>query len=312
MPGRNISSEKYRFGFNGKENDNEVKGNGNSLDFGARIYDSRLGRWLSVDPLYMKMPWMNPYHYSYDNPIYYLENNGNIPWPISKAKNSTGEGWNTKHGFWHQWRNYYNNNKGGYHQGVDINNNIGGNTDLGAPIYSTHDGKVVNIKLTTSGGNGREIIIQAPDGSFRSVYMHLQTISVKEGEEIKEGQQIGTLGGSGKGEELGYSAHLHYQLEKKNGDGEYESVNPESNRGVLIDPQDWIKKEGVDEDKGLHPPTGQTFIGPSPEKSIWQKIKQKVSDFFTGEDNTMPSSDFWDKLEWDKENKKKQSIKKEN
>ena len=33
----------YRFAFNGKEQDNEVKGDGNSLDFGARIHDSRLG-----------------------------------------------------------------------------------------------------------------------------------------------------------------------------------------------------------------------------------------------------------------------------
>ena len=50
MPGREFSSTDYRYGFNGKENDNEVKGNGNSLDFGARIYDPRLGRWMSPDP----------------------------------------------------------------------------------------------------------------------------------------------------------------------------------------------------------------------------------------------------------------------
>ncbi|MCU7549877.1 hypothetical protein OCK74_12165 [Chitinophagaceae bacterium LB-8] len=41
----------YRYGFNGKENDNEVKGDGNSLDFGGRIYDPRLGRWHSTDPV---------------------------------------------------------------------------------------------------------------------------------------------------------------------------------------------------------------------------------------------------------------------
>ena len=34
----------YPSGFNGKENDDEIKGVGNSLDFGARMYDSRLGR----------------------------------------------------------------------------------------------------------------------------------------------------------------------------------------------------------------------------------------------------------------------------
>jgi hypothetical protein len=33
----------YRYGFNGKEKDNEVSGNGNSQDYGLRIYDPRLG-----------------------------------------------------------------------------------------------------------------------------------------------------------------------------------------------------------------------------------------------------------------------------
>lgn len=45
------TTKGYRFGFNGMERDDEVKGVGNSLDFGARIYDSRLGRWFSPDPL---------------------------------------------------------------------------------------------------------------------------------------------------------------------------------------------------------------------------------------------------------------------
>jgi RHS repeat-associated protein len=55
------SAVSYRFGFNGKENDNEVKGTGNSVDFGARIYDSRLGRWLSLDPYSKKYPDLSPY-----------------------------------------------------------------------------------------------------------------------------------------------------------------------------------------------------------------------------------------------------------
>lgn len=41
------------------EKDNEVKGSGNSLDFGARIYDSRLGKWLSTDPLQTKVSQFN-------------------------------------------------------------------------------------------------------------------------------------------------------------------------------------------------------------------------------------------------------------
>jgi len=62
-----------RYGFNGKENDDEVKGEGNSLDFGARIYDSRLGRWLSIDPFWKKYPFLSPYNYTIDNPIMLID-----------------------------------------------------------------------------------------------------------------------------------------------------------------------------------------------------------------------------------------------
>ena len=41
----------YRYGFNGKESEDELKGPGISYDFGAKIYDPRSGRWLAVDPL---------------------------------------------------------------------------------------------------------------------------------------------------------------------------------------------------------------------------------------------------------------------
>ncbi|MDZ7848345.1 MAG: RHS repeat-associated core domain-containing protein [Owenweeksia sp.] len=44
------SSEQYRYGFNGTEMDDEVKVNNNSYDFGTRVYDTRIGRFLSMDP----------------------------------------------------------------------------------------------------------------------------------------------------------------------------------------------------------------------------------------------------------------------
>jgi len=66
----------YRFGFNGMEKDNEAKGQGNSYDFGARIYDSRLGRWLSVDPDVFEYPFVSPYISSLNSPIYLKDPNG--------------------------------------------------------------------------------------------------------------------------------------------------------------------------------------------------------------------------------------------
>ena len=68
----------YRFGFNGHEKDDEVKGLGNSLDFGARIYDSRLGRWLSTDPLASKYPFASPYNFVLNNPITSIDPDGKL------------------------------------------------------------------------------------------------------------------------------------------------------------------------------------------------------------------------------------------
>jgi RHS repeat-associated protein len=63
------ANNSYRYGFNGKENDNEVKGEGNEIDYGRRIYDPRLGRFLSVDPLTGKFAHLTPYQYASNNPI---------------------------------------------------------------------------------------------------------------------------------------------------------------------------------------------------------------------------------------------------
>jgi RHS repeat-associated protein len=65
MPGRTYSGEnKYRYGYNGQENDNEVNGEGNSIQFTYRIYDPRVGRFLSVDPLSAEYPWNSTYAFA--------------------------------------------------------------------------------------------------------------------------------------------------------------------------------------------------------------------------------------------------------
>jgi RHS repeat-associated protein len=64
----------YRYGFNGKEKDNEnFEG---AYDFGARILDVRLGRWLSVDPLADKYPKISPYSFVANEPITKIDPEG--------------------------------------------------------------------------------------------------------------------------------------------------------------------------------------------------------------------------------------------
>lgn len=69
----------YRFGFNGMEKDNSIKGTGNSYDFGARIYDSRLGRFLSVDPKWKIYDKISPYCFAGNSPILFIDYNGEGP-----------------------------------------------------------------------------------------------------------------------------------------------------------------------------------------------------------------------------------------
>ncbi|PUZ26975.1 RHS repeat-associated core domain-containing protein [Chitinophaga costaii] len=77
MPARTYStSEKYRYGFNGKENDNEVKGDGNQMNYGMRIYDPRIGRFLSADPLMKNYPWYTPYQFAGNTPIQAIDLDG--------------------------------------------------------------------------------------------------------------------------------------------------------------------------------------------------------------------------------------------
>jgi RHS repeat-associated protein len=73
---RAYSSYSYRFGFNGMQKDDEVSGSGNNLDFGARIYDSRLGRWMSLDPLMIKYPSLTPFNFVNNSPIIQMDIDG--------------------------------------------------------------------------------------------------------------------------------------------------------------------------------------------------------------------------------------------
>ncbi len=71
-----LTEKKYRFAFNGKEVDNDIYGEGNAYDFGARIYDGRLGRWMSCDPLEAKFAGLSPFNYCQNSPIIFLDRDG--------------------------------------------------------------------------------------------------------------------------------------------------------------------------------------------------------------------------------------------
>jgi RHS repeat-associated protein len=72
-----MSSGSYSYGFNGKENDNDVKGTGNSIDMGARIYDPRIGRFFNLDFFGSLKPGMSGFNFASNNPLSRIDPDGN-------------------------------------------------------------------------------------------------------------------------------------------------------------------------------------------------------------------------------------------
>jgi len=91
----------------------------------------------------------------------------------------------------------------------------GGNSDLGAPVYSIGDG-YVTFAMDARMGWGNVVIVRhayVENGKTQfadSMYAHLNTILVKKGQAVSRGQQIGTIG-TNRGM---YKAHLHFEIRK--------------------------------------------------------------------------------------------------
>jgi RHS repeat-associated protein len=76
MPGRSFQSGGYRYGFNGKEKDPTEFGSLTHFDYGFRIYNPALGRFLSVDPLKKEYPELTPYQFASNTPIQAIDLDG--------------------------------------------------------------------------------------------------------------------------------------------------------------------------------------------------------------------------------------------
>jgi len=75
MPGRKFNTGDYRHGFNGKENDREW---GDQLiqDYGFRLYNPAIGKFLSVDPLAPDYPELTPYQFASNTPLWAIDLDG--------------------------------------------------------------------------------------------------------------------------------------------------------------------------------------------------------------------------------------------
>ncbi|SFF07576.1 RHS repeat-associated core domain-containing protein [Chitinophaga sp. CF118] len=157
MPGRTFSSDnnKYRYGFNGKENDNEVKGEGNQQDYGFRIYDPRIGKFLSVDPLTKSYPELTPYQFAGNMPIRFIDLDGLEPADPGKKKGdyTVAAKKGTEDYFGWRWNDGTKGKKGFWEQGAStkyMNGNVfanSGDDDLTKTHYPDQQINSVNNSM---------------------------------------------------------------------------------------------------------------------------------------------------------------------
>lgn len=76
VPNRHGSTDDYRYGFNDMEKDDEIKGEGNSYDYGARMLDPRVGRWFARDPKSEKYPHESPFVFVSNSPVVCVDPDG--------------------------------------------------------------------------------------------------------------------------------------------------------------------------------------------------------------------------------------------
>ena len=130
------------------------------------------------------------------------------------------------------------------HFGEDWNGRGGGDSDLNDPIYAIADG-VVTFAADVRVGWGRVVLIRHAyrdpgTGQVKfcdSQYAHLRKLLVKNGDIVKRGQKIGTMGNN-RGM---YAAHLHFEIRHNLGIGMWRESVPR-NLTNWADPTNFIRK----------------------------------------------------------------------
>ncbi len=166
---RHGDDNTYRYGFQGQERDDEIKGAGNSYNYEYRMHDPRIGRFFAIDPLAAKYPWYTPYQFSGNRPIDCVELEGLEPTNAGKNIGDREASLNAD-GKWHlnRWDNVSSTQQDWIDEG----------------ILKGHDGNPINLPK-----NATDVVIKSfPGLTFTlsgptyipSTYSSTTTVTIKE------------------------------------------------------------------------------------------------------------------------------------
>lgn len=143
-----------------------------------------------------------------------------------------------------------------HHNGLDLTNSTNPQKAYGTPVYATQDGVVQKVVYETSvNSKGNGITIEGTpfyqDDKrllLCEVHWHLAEVSVKAGDFVKQGQEIGKLGntgysiGGGQSPFKGTHNHfMYYPYELVN--GKWQKTEPNNGVSGAVDPLLWLDKD---------------------------------------------------------------------
>jgi RHS repeat-associated protein len=86
----NEGGDRHAYGFQNQLLDDEIKGNGNSVNYKYRMHDPRIGRFFARDPLSASYPHNSPYAFSENDVIRAIELEGLEKWIVTNYRNNKG------------------------------------------------------------------------------------------------------------------------------------------------------------------------------------------------------------------------------
>jgi len=220
--GKRLEGNKEGLGYTGHLEDTDLE----LTYMQARYYDPMIGRFYSNDPVGSRdVHSFNRYAYANNNPYKYVDPDGRETNPVSgtnfiKDSQLRTNSSNPKVG---QFGKTRTNSSGApkSHQGVDIKASNG--TPLVAPISGT----ATVLKNSKKGGNVIWVTGKNGADKVKIGMAHLDSVSIKNGDKVQEGDSIGTAGSTGNAKGMSKSEeHVHLSVR----------VN-----GKLTDPQQHFK-----------------------------------------------------------------------
>ena len=108
-----------------------------------------------------------------------------------------------------------------FHPGLDLA------AATGTPIRAPADGKVVfagryPVRQSVSWWRYGNLVAVRHGDRFITLYGHCDTLAVRVGQQVKQGEVLGTVGNTG----WSTSPHLHYEVRRREAEGEYKPVDP--------------------------------------------------------------------------------------